>query len=177
MSESRVREIRMHGLIGGRWPNGQPLRDARETYGPACGTERHTGQPAAYLTDLSASSRRSKPSIQEYGLLPQTDERFDLDTRWTGPGLLSSPVVTGTPLAAAVDVAATTADAKSRVTPRRSTGMVSTRSYQATLAPRFLLVGSVAAWGSTLGGPPMGRNGHGIPAAASPVEGGRHQTA
>ena len=23
----------MHGLIGGRWPNGQPLRDARETKG------------------------------------------------------------------------------------------------------------------------------------------------
>ena len=24
MSESRVRETRMHGLIGGRWPDGQP---------------------------------------------------------------------------------------------------------------------------------------------------------
>ena len=50
MSESRVRETRRHGLLGGRWPNGNPLRDALATRGPTCGTERHAGQPASYLT-------------------------------------------------------------------------------------------------------------------------------
>jgi hypothetical protein len=50
MSESRVRENRTHGSIGGRWRQRRQRRDWRETLGPASGTARTTAKPAAYLT-------------------------------------------------------------------------------------------------------------------------------
>jgi hypothetical protein len=49
MSESRVRENRMHGSIGGRWPN------------------RETGQPAAYLT-VFGRQRVSDRILKAFGL-------------------------------------------------------------------------------------------------------------
>ena len=50
MSESRVREIRMHGLIGGRWRSGQRSTTSEKPEGQRPVLDRHTDQPAAYLT-------------------------------------------------------------------------------------------------------------------------------
>src|SRR5829696_1065549 len=69
MSESRVRENRMHGSIGGRW---QRRDDDAGAAGPrpAAGTRRHHGlvgtstattnpsEPAPYLTDLTGGCCR-----------------------------------------------------------------------------------------------------------------------
>ena len=52
MSESRVREIRMHGLTGGRWPSGQPEETREKPEGQRAVPTRHTDQPAAYLTQI-----------------------------------------------------------------------------------------------------------------------------
>ena len=50
MSESRVREIRMHGLIGGRWRSGQQSTTSEKPEGQRPVLDRHADQPAAYLT-------------------------------------------------------------------------------------------------------------------------------
>ena len=43
MSESRVRENRMHGSIGGRWPN-REIRDSQVAYLTVPNVDRGTGQ-------------------------------------------------------------------------------------------------------------------------------------
>ena len=67
MSESRVRENRTHGSIGGRWPNGTNLRgplvpgrrlehaSIMARSGPQ--PQQRSAQPAAYLTDWLVGAR------------------------------------------------------------------------------------------------------------------------
>ena len=50
MSESRVRENRMHGLTGGGWRNGTGLAEKGDKAQPCARRQETTDQPAAYLT-------------------------------------------------------------------------------------------------------------------------------
>ncbi len=50
MSASRVREIRTHGLKGGRWRRGHDPADKGEKAEAQHPTPDTTDQPAAYLT-------------------------------------------------------------------------------------------------------------------------------
>ena len=51
MSESRVRENRMHGSIGGRWPEDTERRRGKDEKATAQRLhDRPDQQPAAYLT-------------------------------------------------------------------------------------------------------------------------------